>query len=307
MKIDFLISASPSRGMLSQIALFKLCLLSLGGFYSRARLVAVLGDHEKEVLPSTWRHWFDDIEVEWAHRPGAENPHYRAQHDVRFEVMRRDADIVFLCDADTVPMRPFDGLMEDLMARPALAGVIAHYHFPINGQKGDPKRDWSMLASRIIGSGIDTPNRYTLHSPECTDRAPFYINYGLFAGPPDLLSEFYRRDRQLRDLVADVIGGHWWAPQVSLALTCAELQLPTLALPVRYNFPNDPKAESLYPEDLIQIVFLHYLRLQFFDRQKVFADPYAFGEFLDLNLAGSNRTFQDFVLRLTGGRYPFRF
>jgi hypothetical protein len=303
-KLDFLISASPTDGFFGQIAFFRLALDALGGVYRNARLVAVFGDHESEQIPERWRGHFDRIDIVWAHAVGADNPAHRAQHDRRFEAIRHDADLAFLCDADVAPLRPFPELLAQLTQTPALAGVIAHLHFPRGELPREPDRDWPEIAQAVLGAPIDRPYRYTLIAPEEAPAAPFYINYGVFAGPPDMLRKFYRRDLEIRDRVADIVG-HWWAPQVSVALTCADLDLPTTALPMRYNFPNDPVAERMYPGEANNIVFLHYLRKRFFDRSEIFAEPEAFDRFMEMYLEGSNAGFQRSVATLTGGEYPF--
>ena len=304
MKLDFLIPASPTDGFFSQIAFFKLCLNALGSHYESARLVAVFGDHQTETIPQEWRAYFDAIEVEWAHLPGAVNEDHRAQHDRRFEVIRSHADIAILCDADIAVLRPFDSLLDQLIDKPALAGVIAHYHFPWPPRVRDPDRQWSALANAVIGKDVARPHRYTLMKPERAQATPFYINYGMLAAPPALFEEFYPRDLQLRPKIAQFLG-HWWAPQVSVPLTCADLDLPTRALPMRYNFPNDPIADRLHSEELERIVFLHYLRTNRFDRAKVFASESHFNAFLTADLKHSNECFREHVLVLTGGRFPF--
>jgi len=323
LKLDFLISASPNAGFFSQIAFFRLCLNALGGDYAKARLVAVFGDHDDEIIPDNWLACLEGTEVVWAHAPGEVNPCHRAQHDRRFEVIRKDADLAILCDADVVLMRPINDLVQSLVARPALAGVIAYLHFPWKrkgrfpftrksrfpwigrGRLRDPSVEWREIAKAAIGRDIDRPYRYTFLDENTPPTAPFYINYGMFAGPPKLLETFYQRDRELRSPVAELIG-HWWAPQVSLALTCADLELPTLELPMRYNFPNLPEAEQLHPEEARNVVFLHYLQTESFDRTKVFASESNFDQFVGLKLEGSNRIFQEHVIRITDSVYPFR-
>jgi len=304
LKLDFLICASPTQGFFSQIAFFRLCLDALGGYYADARLVAVFGDHRSESIPRSWIKYFDNIQVEWAHPIGAENLCYRAQHDRRFEIMREDADLVFICDADIAPLAPFDSLLCELVNKPALAGTIAHYHFPFDNMISGPPVGWAELAKATIGKDIDMPFRYTLAPRSSPDRAPFYINYGMFAGTPKLMSKFYLRDKELRDPAASLIGDYW-AAQVSVALACADLSLPVKVLPMRYNFPNDSVADQMYPEEMSNIIFLHYLRTSKFSREKIFSSRHHFNRFLNSRLSGSNEYFRRYVENLTGGKYPF--
>lgn len=304
LKLEYLICGSPTDAFFSQIAFFRLCLNRLGRAYRKARLVAVFGDQTEEVIPQRWRPYFKNIEVHWAHEIGAENPNHVLQHNRRFDLISSSADVSFLCDADIAVLRPMDELIFDLINQPKLAGVIAHYHFPWPGRTHDPDRDWSELSESIIGKEIARPFAYTLTPEELGYRAPFYINFGMLAGTPDVLARFHARDMVTRQEVTKHLGD-WWAPQVSLPLTCEDLELSTQSLPMRYNFPNDPKANELYPEELKRIVFLHYLRRTHFKREEIFVSESAFQEFLSMPLSGANAEFQCFVKDATAGSFPF--
>ncbi|WP_158545823.1 hypothetical protein [Thalassococcus profundi] len=304
MKLEFLLCGSPTDGFFSQMAFFRLCLDALGGDEARARLVCTFGDHTVEEIPARWQPYFERIEVHWAHAPGAPNPAHMHQHEMRFDLLDPTADLSVLCDADVAVLAPVGPMARELLAEQALGGVIAHYHFPWEGRDRNPGRDWPEIARAVLGRDIATPYRYTLVPQEDPPEAPFYINYGMFAGPPAQLAAFHAHDLQLRPRVAAQLGD-WWAPQVSLALTCIDLGLPVRALPMRWNFPNDPIADRMYPQELEHVVFLHYLRGQAFRRDRVFADAQAFARFLDRPVEGSNAVFQRAVARITGGRYPF--
>ncbi|MCV2891184.1 hypothetical protein [Ruegeria aquimaris] len=309
MKYDFLIAASLTDGFCGQIAFFRLCLNALGGEYAKSRLVAVFGDPETEELPERWKPYFEGIEVAWAYSasgdPVAEG--YAAQHLKRFELIRPDCDLAFLCDADVAPIRPFREMALDLMARSALGGVIAHFHFPLEGRKLKdrlPDVDWPRIAQEILGHDIKRPYRYTLTPLHTPPQAPFYINYGVLAGPPKSLGAFCRAAADIREALHACVGP-WWGPQVEVPLAADRAGLETRALPMRYNFPNDPRADTLYPDDLEEIVFLHYLRQNLFRRDRIFASRDEFDRFMGLALTGSNAVFQAHVRAVTAGHYPF--
>ncbi len=304
MKLEFLLCGSPTDTFFSQMAFFRLCLDRLGGDEAAARVVCVFGDHATEEVSARWQPYFERIEVHWAHAPEAWNPHHVAQHNMRFDLLDPTADLSLLCDADVAVMAPVTPLAQEICADPALAGVIAHLHFPWEGRDRNPQRDWRDIARLAIGRQILRPFRYTLTPPDSPAAAPFYINMGVFAGPPALLARFNARDRQIRPTVAKALTD-WWAPQVSLALTCADLDMPVKALAMRFNYPNDPRADALYPDEMRHIVFMHYLRGTYFARERIFADAAGFEEFLHLPLRGSDALFQRFVMALTQGRYPF--
>jgi hypothetical protein len=93
--------------------------------------------------------------------------------------------------------------------------------------------------------------------------------------------------------------------QVALTLAMAAKRAGTWALPMRYNFPNDPVAERMYPTELEQAVVYHYLRTDVFDRHQIFVSADTYERFLALPLGGVNRRFQNAVRRIVGESYPF--
>ncbi|MBL4659149.1 MAG: hypothetical protein JKY19_02245 [Alcanivoracaceae bacterium] len=297
MKLDFLICGTPTDVFCSQIAFFRLCLDNLGGDYKNARLVATFGDHLVERIPERWQPYFNNIEVKWSHPVGAVNPDYFAQHYHRFKVFRPDADMVIICDADTALIRPFPKLLDMCSQTPALFGVIAHYHMSTD-------KDWQEIAKAVINKPIKIEYNYTLEASDSLPVAPFYINYGFLAGTPALLTKLYNNDITLIDSIIQQVGP-FWASQVSVALVSENLNLPRFALPLRYNFPNDKKADQLYPNELEKIILLHYLRNTIYDRHKIFTNEKEFDFFMNLDLYGSDKVFQQHVSKLTDGKYPF--
>jgi hypothetical protein len=74
---------------------------------------------------------------------------------------------------------------------------------------------------------------------------------------------------------------------------------------MRFNFPNDRRADRVHGAELDRAVLIHYLRNDLFDRHRIFSEQPAFDQFLSMKLEGSDRIFQDRVAQVTGGRYPF--
>jgi hypothetical protein len=304
MKLDFIIPASPNDAFFSQLAMFRLSLDMLGGPYRDARLVAVLGDDVRSPLPERWQPHFERIEIVWAEPHVFQRIGYRAQGDHRFEAIRPEADLVVLCDADTLLLRMFAQEVFELAQRDAIGGVIAHYHFPWGDTSGEAHADWNNIARQVIGTGIDTPYHYTLLDQDAPGSCPFYINLGLLIGSPRSLHALNDSCKAIRVSVRNILNNYFDA-QVTLALAVAQRSLRATALPMRYNFPNDPIADRKYASELDEICLIHYLRTERFDRHKIFAENEAFEAFLELDLSGSERLFQKFVIDLTGGKYPF--
>jgi len=149
---------------------------------------------------------------------------------------------------------------------------------------------------------------HTLMPPEAPAElrlTPFYVNGGVvffsrkaFAG---VAAEYLPIRPRLMSRMAD---GDF-AGQAAVTLAIAASGARTAPLPMRYNFPNDPIAEQLYPAELASALIFHYLRTDAFDRQQIFASPEGYAKFLSLPLSGSNRVFQQHVRRVIGAAYPF--
>src|SRR5690606_21989617 len=154
----------------------------------------------------------------------------------------------------------------------AIFGVIAHY--PMPGQN-----DWQSISLGVISKEVKLEYRYTLKPLNSPNESPFYINYGFLAGPPQLLTQLYKSERKLVKKVAQYVG-NYWAPPVCIPLAVEDAKLSTCALPMRYNYPNDKIADSLYPEELEKIIVMHYLRTGKFDRHSIFSDEESFNQFL---------------------------
>lgn len=301
MKIDVLIPASPNDNFYSQIAMVRLALDSLGGVYRDARVVAVLGDKAVVPLPDKWAPYFERIDVVWTDPADFAAMGYHGTGLHCFEACREDADVVVLCDADTLPMRPFPELLMRITQFPAFAGVLANFHIPWELSSGDAAEDWGRIAEAILGRRIALPHRY-LFEPERP--CPFYVNWGFMAGPAALVCRIGERFRTIWPAVNQYLG-NYFSSQVAITLVVNDLGIPTSTLPRRYNFANYTEQDRRYPEEYDNIVIFHYFSTDFFNRHRIFTSRARFDKFLGLELTGSNRIFQDRVRAITGETYPF--
>ena len=301
MRLDFIIPASPTDCFFSQIALYRLALDSLGRPYREARLVAVFGDHVVTPLPEKWAPYFERIDIVWTDCAEFASMSYTATGARCFEAFRTDADLVVLCDADTLLLRPFPELIERLMLSPALAGVIDYSHIPWPKSTGDASRDWQEISMSILGRSIPLTHNYLL---EVEKPCPFYVNAGFTIAPPKIFSLLGSRFRELWPRVDKYLESrHSW--QVTVALAIADLQISTCALPRRYNYANYSDRDEDYPEEYENIIVFHYFSADFFNRRHIFTNADRFKKFLALDLSGCNKIFQDHVCKLTQGAYPF--
>jgi hypothetical protein len=109
---------------------------------------------------------------------------------------------------------------------------------------------------------------------------------------------------EIQPVLEAAVGGYFVA-QISIALAVERAGIPWRALPMRFNFPNDRRADRLHGAELAHVVLIHYLRHDTFDRHRIFAQQASFDRFLSMRLEGSDRVFQDRVAEITNGRYPF--
>jgi hypothetical protein len=266
-------------------------------------------------LPERWKPHFERIEVHYVSGEA-----FRRQwlaSDRRFELLSPNAHCSCLCDADTVLVRPLPAeFLYGLKRDPAVCGVVAHYPFPIAAdtrRRGQPgglypgmpnHAAWDALGAMVLGRDIPRPLRYTLLEGAPDDRCPFYVNYGFLAGPPALLRRLYQTMSEIQPVLEAAVGGYFVA-QISIALAVERAGIPWRALPMRFNFPNDRRADRLHGAELAHVVLIHYLRHDMFDRHRIFAQQASFDRFLSMRLEGSDRVLQDRVAEITNGRYPF--
>ncbi|MBV1894536.1 MAG: hypothetical protein KUG57_10840 [Ilumatobacteraceae bacterium] len=144
----------------------------------------------------------------------------------------------------------------------------------------------------------------TILHPTASSPCPFYPNYGFIGGSPALITRLRDALLPLHAQVADIVGNDLYG-QVAITLALEAAALPSRVLPITYNFPNDPRADKRYRDDVERIIVMHYLRTQHFDRHRVFAEREAFDRFMRLKLRGSNEAFQSCVRSITNGTYPF--
>src|SRR5207249_3688870 len=112
-------------------------------------------------------------------------------------------------------------------------------------------------------------------------RCPFYVNHGFIAMPRPLMERLQQVHVSYCRQVSKLLRGSYFSVQIALTLSIAALGLRVMALPMRYNFPNDPVADRLYPDELQNVTCLHYLRTRQFDRHKIFQDQEGYAGFVE--------------------------
>jgi hypothetical protein len=307
-RICFCIPASPDDGFFSQLALFRLSLDTLGDIYRDAHLFVTLGGREPVTTPERWssslarntsvRHVGADLFDRYG--PFAQG-NARLLHDYD------GFDAVIFCDADTLFVRPIDDLLSESRAEPAVAGVIAHYPFPHDDGE-DVEALWHALARAHAGRPIRLDHHHTLvpyRDRAGFPRCPFYVNHGFVLLKPAVIRTIAASYLEIRDRLLGQAKNPRFTGQMALTLALLRHEVPTRAVGMRFNFPNDPVADRLHPEELADVRMLHYLRTERFDRSAILTTPANFASFLTLPLTGSDLLLQRHVRRITGGHYPF--
>jgi hypothetical protein len=304
LKLAYLIPASPTDGFYAQTAMMRLALDALGPPYRDARVCLAIGGGDGASVPQRWRNALSRVDVAFFQGDTGE-PSFRAQVQGRWSMVPLDTDIVVLGNADTLAVARCDELLERVVTEQIVAGAIVHG--PLQFPDGvTPAAGWGYLARRVFGRDVDLDYLTLLPNVDgVTDPTPYYVNGGVVLMARSVFDRLHPVYCRLEPQVARLLVNPMFSHQASLALAILQTQVPRLAIDIRYNFPNDVRADDLYPDDLADVRTIHYLRTTEFDRRQIFVDADVFDRFLALPLAGSNAVMQQRVRELTGRRYPF--
>lgn len=306
---------SPTDAFWSMAAMYRRALDALGPPYADARQVLYLGAPGEQEIPARWRPWFERIEVRWT-----DAEHFRRAGDGAqgYELLRAAnpaADLTIICDADTLLVDRFpQKFLERSIRRPAVAAVIAHKpppltSYPASGIPPIASHDelWDALSTHLLGRRLEPTVQYNLTRGTARDdwRCPsFYINHGFIATTPQLLRALADEIDALVPRVQEVLDNDF-CDQIAVAYGVVRAGIPHRLLPVRFNFPNIPACDRLFPNELEKVIVVHYLNHRRFDRHRIFAEEEEFARFMELPLSGSDARFRDAVRTITEGRYPF--
>lgn len=307
MKLEFALAGSPNDAFCSQIAMFRKALDWLGEPYRSARLIAMFGDWEIGQIPDRWTDAFRNIDIVWVDPSDYADRSYVAQGVRRFSAFSPDTDIAFVCDADTLPVARFDGLLEAAMARPAFRAVMG-MRPPMIGER---PINWAEVSAQL---GISQPeHRFAYSRSTRPDGAPFglaplYPNAGFLVATPAI---FETLENELEDLrrrfmqaYTDDGSAAFYSAQICLGLAVHTTGVDHDAIPLRYNFPNLTD-QSAFPEELTEIAICHYQVQEIINRWKIFENRADFDAFMALDLTGANRALQTAIRGMTKAEYPF--
>jgi glycosyltransferase involved in cell wall biosynthesis len=270
--LEIRVPISPKPYFFRQVECLYRSAQACGGLTGNVRIVVSIGEDMEPYDVAAAQPWSDtNVIWRWAEREEVRKLGHHAAVLDRFKV-ESDAATILLADADTLFVNGVDDLLESLKTVPAVAGVMAHGP-PFVGR---PNETWETIFKKLGRSLPSDLHQHTgwgtMFQRHDVRFSPIYYNFGAVFVPGPFLSalaDAYRR--QL--VVAERANVGYFVGQLALTLAIYELDLPRIALPPRYNFPNDPLFEAQYPEDLADLRILHYLRLDEVQRDKIWQSP----------------------------------
>ena len=307
-RVEFLIAGSPTHAFLSQIAALKRSILARRWDRWQPEIRCFLGGPVDWNAMQRWAPHIDGVDIELLATSRFAEEGLFAQIERRMDAASRNVGVHVLMDADTWVAGDLEDLLRNLGDLPCVAGCIAHYGFP-TGSGHARMDDWNTLASDVIRKSLSFEHEYALidrDAPESERKTPFYVNAGAVFITERALTKIYRTYLPIRKTLARRLANPYFAGQVALALSVAATNTSSIALPMRFNLPNDERAAFLYPDEVNDVRIVHYLRTDHFDRHAIFASEANYLAFLDLDMAGIDRVFQDSVRQTLGATYPFR-
>jgi hypothetical protein len=196
-----------------------------------------------------------------------------------------------------------DDLLKALAHGPAIAGVITHVPpWYVHRQAASSWQElFEAMGMRMPRDRFQHTGWDILFSEPSWRFAPAYFNLGAVFVPgslmPGLARSFFA---QLKKAAKSGVG--YFKSQLALSLAIYELDLPRVALDVRYNFPNHPGFDRAYPGELQNVRIIHYLRDEIVNRRRIWETPEATAALLRrTDLQGSNEVLRKRIEDLVAG------
>jgi len=302
--VAILIAASPTPAFFSQVAALSLALSKLQWSRWQYSVHMCIGGPSGEDAQAQWRPHLRNVHITHSAESRFAQDGDWAQSDDVFRFAPPHAAVLLAMYADTLPVSRLEGVLDQVVDGGTIAGVIAHAPFP-RPDGTTVSQAWATAAHGLIDVPLDFVWSHTLFERDEDRATPFYLNFGVVFFPRCTFDDVAARYLSLRPRVISRMRSADYSGQVALTLAITGARARTCALPMRYNFPNDPVAAELYPEELANVVIFHYLRTGGFDRHTIFTSAENYRDFLARPLTGVDRMFQQSVRALLGTTYPF--
>jgi hypothetical protein len=269
--LEIRVPISPTPDFFRRVHFMAASVRQIGGALADHEFVVCVGGDEEPVDLSERLPWSKNYPITWR---WVDRERFRADNywETSREIFRRPArgKLVMCADADVLFVRDFSELLDNLQESPAVAGVIAHAPpFP------KPSEMWEQLCSDY---GVSVPPSIHEHTGwgfmvKATEHryTPVYFNFGMVIAPAEMMNAIGEEIIAADDLVTTHLTT-FFRFQIALTLAIQKKNLPSRALPLRYNFPNDPRFDRKYPDELAHVRILHYLRCEIVHRENDFTD-----------------------------------
>lgn len=290
MKLEVRVPISPRPYFFRQIEYLLRSILSCGGLTSDVRMVVSVGEDVAPYDIASLQPWSREHVIwRWVDRDAFRKESYHATGADRF-LVESDADMILLADADILFIAGVDDLLKALGHAPAVAGVIAHVPpWYVHRQAASSWQQlFEAMGMRMPRDRFQHTGWGILFSDPSWRFSPAYFNLGAVFVPgslmPGLARSFFVH---LKKAAEGGVG--YFKSQLALSMAVYDLDLPRVALDVRYNFPNYPGFDLAYPGDLQDVRIIHYMRAQIVNRQRIWETPESTAELLRrTDLQGSN-------------------
>lgn len=275
-RVEFRIPISPTQSFYDQVRLFEFGLRRSGPEASNATLrVCVGGDVDLEEIIAA-NLWSKGRNVVWERVPDSTYSRHWIYGTANWRLAQGPgyADIIVLCDADSVFLRSVALVFRDLPKdRPAMMGVMAHYPPPETPGLPHPKTEqfWPEL---LKSHNIDPPTEWYQYSMGADPEGK-----PLPASPPYFNLGFIVLNRQAAEIIAPYVepmedtllstGASPMRCQISLTLNCLRLGVDMIPISAAYNCANDHRFMDQHSLTVADVKVLHYLRTDEVERGRI--------------------------------------
>jgi hypothetical protein len=287
-RFEFRIPISPTPSFFAEVRFFNFALRRLGGPYSGARLLIVVGDRCDIDSVRFENKWSERYNIAWERVPDKifDESGLYGTCNWRLTSPAPDADVIILADADTVLLKDIDTLLSEFPDnRPAIRGHMAHFMPPSSGlsvPKSSTPEYWPYVFNAFGAPFPCELHYYSMDADRSLPKAPAYFNLGFVALNSLALAlygkEIISFDRELNN----VVQSHMRC-QIALTVLGYRSRMDLGVLPAEYNAANDIAHLSTNDISMEDVRVLHYLRGDEVDRFNVLL-PERIDEFLGRTL-----------------------
>jgi hypothetical protein len=298
--LEVRIPISPRADYFNRV---RLIAQSLREFYPNAIVRVTIGANTEPFDVAQAEPWSHDLGVHWVWLEQAEFAEWRdTAHPYVATMMERYrppffAEHVLMMDADILPIRPFDELLQ---RDHALLSMMAHAS-PFRNHEQDWKDLFNSYGLSDPSFAFELSGWGAMFTDPSRRYAPPYFNTGVVLARADVYERLYEPYMAALRFVK-TRSDTYFVEQIALTLALGKTGLPFDTLPLRYNFPNQAAFDAAHPQELEKVRLLHFLRTETVDREKDFETADDIQRLVDRSdLVGSNEVLRRRLAELLGG------